>query len=168
MTATRCRPPTLRDLSSELTFEVADFCSGSIASIWRCQSYFRFSPNSRRSPEGSACLKRASKRHRARYSTTSPARASSVGEGQHRGPSPFLNGRQAKSGRSLAKTMPASTSVPGQRRHHSITRSARAIKSGWTSMPSALAVFKLITNSNTVGRSIGNSAGFSPFKTRST
>ncbi len=29
MTATRCRPPTLRDLSTELTFEVADFCSGS-------------------------------------------------------------------------------------------------------------------------------------------
>jgi hypothetical protein len=33
MTATRCRPPTLRDLSTELTFEVADFCSGSIASV---------------------------------------------------------------------------------------------------------------------------------------
>jgi hypothetical protein len=33
MTATRCRPPTLRDLSTELTFEVADFCSGSKCEI---------------------------------------------------------------------------------------------------------------------------------------
>ena len=33
MTATRCRPPTLRDLSTELTFEVADFCSGSKGEI---------------------------------------------------------------------------------------------------------------------------------------
>jgi hypothetical protein len=33
MTATRCRPPTLRDLSTELTFEVADFCSGSRAAV---------------------------------------------------------------------------------------------------------------------------------------
>jgi hypothetical protein len=30
-----------------------------ITSIWRCQSYFRFSPDSRRSSEGSACLKGA-------------------------------------------------------------------------------------------------------------
>src|SRR3984893_3886446 len=28
--------------------------NGSIASTWRCQSYFRFSPDSRRSSEGSA------------------------------------------------------------------------------------------------------------------
>src|SRR5262249_37130599 len=35
--------------------------------------------------------------------------------------------------------------------HHSITSSVRADKAGGTSMPSAFAVFKLITNSNLVG-----------------
>jgi hypothetical protein len=45
MTATRCRPPTLRDLSTELTFEVADFCSGSIAPFRPSARHFRSTPN---------------------------------------------------------------------------------------------------------------------------
>jgi hypothetical protein len=46
-------------------------------------------------------------------------------------------------------------------RLHSTSRSARASKAGCTSIPSALAVFRLITSSNAVGRSMGDSAGLS-------
>jgi hypothetical protein len=45
---------------------------------------------------------------------------------------------------------------------HSITSSARAISVGGTSRPSALAVLRLMTISNFVGRSTGKSAGFAP------
>src|SRR5262245_48712429 len=48
--------------------------------------------------------------------------------------------------------------------HHSITSSARASSVGGTSMPSALAVLRLITSSYLVGCSTGMSAGFVPFK----
>src|SRR5262249_26692996 len=51
---------------------------------------------------------------------------------------------------------------------HSITSSARASSVGGTSRPSALAVFRLITNSNLVGACTGRSAGFSPLRMRST
>ena len=46
--------------------------------------------------------------------------------------------------------------------------SARASRVGGTSSPSALAVLRLITNSNLVGCSIGKSAGFAPRKILST
>src|SRR6185503_10765869 len=45
---------------------------------------------------------------------------------------------------------------------HSITASARASRVGGTSMPIALAVLRLITNSNLVGCSTGISAGLVP------
>ena len=51
---------------------------------------------------------------------------------------------------------------------HSITSSARASNDGGTSMPSALAVLRLITNSNLVGAWTGSSAGFAPLRMRST
>src|SRR5262249_60512426 len=51
---------------------------------------------------------------------------------------------------------------------HSITSSARASSVGGTSRPSALAVFRLITNSNLVGAWTGSSAGFAPLKILST
>jgi len=47
---------------------------------------------------------------------------------------------------------------------HSITSSARASSIGGTSIPSALAVLRLITISNLVGCSTGKSAGVAPFK----
>jgi hypothetical protein len=46
---------------------------------------------------------------------------------------------------------------------HSITLSARASNVGDRMRPSALAVLRLITNSNFVGCSTGKSAGFAPF-----
>src|SRR5215831_19199228 len=51
---------------------------------------------------------------------------------------------------------------------HSITSSARASSIGGTSMPSALAVLRLITRSYLVGAWTGRSAGFSPLRMRST
>src|SRR5499427_2975179 len=48
--------------------------------------------------------------------------------------------------------------------HHSITSSARASSVGGISRPSAFAVLRLITSSNFVGCSIGNSEAFSPLK----
>src|SRR4029077_691437 len=51
---------------------------------------------------------------------------------------------------------------------HSITSSAVASRFSGTSMPSALAVLRLITSSNFVGCSTGISAGFTPFKILST
>src|SRR5437879_628881 len=51
---------------------------------------------------------------------------------------------------------------------HSITASARASTASGTSMPSALAVFRLITSSYLVGACTGRSAGFSPLRMRST
>jgi len=51
---------------------------------------------------------------------------------------------------------------------HSITSSARASSVGGSSMPSAFAVFRLMTNSYLVGACTGRSAGFSPLRMRST
>ena len=51
---------------------------------------------------------------------------------------------------------------------YSMTSSARASSCDGTSRPSALAVFMLITNSYLVGACTGSSAGFSPFRMRST
>src|SRR5262249_4467011 len=51
---------------------------------------------------------------------------------------------------------------------HSITSSARASSVGGTSMPSALAVLRLIASWNLVGCSTGRSAGFSPLRMRPT
>ena len=47
---------------------------------------------------------------------------------------------------------------------HSITSSARARSVGGTSIPSAFAVFRLMTSSNLTGCSTGRSAGFAPLK----
>ena len=49
--------------------------------------------------------------------------------------------------------------------HHSITLSARSMRSAGTSCPIALAVLRLITNSNRVGCSTGMSIGFAPRST---
>ncbi len=51
---------------------------------------------------------------------------------------------------------------------HSITSSARASSVDGTSMPSVLAVLRLMTSSYLVGACTGRSAGFSPFRMRST
>src|SRR6516165_8266411 len=53
-------------------------------------------------------------------------------------------------------------------RGHSMTSSARASSIGGTSSPSALAVLRLMTSSYFVGACTGRSAGFSPFRMRST
>jgi hypothetical protein len=51
---------------------------------------------------------------------------------------------------------------------YSITSSARADRVGGTSIPSAFAVFRLITNSNLVDCCTGKSAGFVPLRIRTT
>ena len=51
---------------------------------------------------------------------------------------------------------------------YSITRVACTMITGGIVRPIALAVFKLTTNSNVIGRSIGKSIGFAPLKMRST
>src|SRR5262250_3857280 len=51
---------------------------------------------------------------------------------------------------------------------HSITSSARASTVAGISMPSTLAVLRLITSSYLVGACTGRSAGFSPLRMRST
>src|SRR5215475_9643934 len=52
--------------------------------------------------------------------------------------------------------------------HHSITSSARASSVGGTVMPSALAVFILMTSWKRVGCSTGKSAGWAPLRILST
>jgi hypothetical protein len=52
--------------------------------------------------------------------------------------------------------------------HHSITRSARSSSDCGIVRPRALAVFKLMTNSNLLGCSIGRSPGFAPLRILST
>src|SRR5262249_31526769 len=59
-------------------------------------------------------------------------------------------------------------SADAERAPHSITSSARAMRVGGNSRPSALAVFKLMTSSYLVGVCTGRSAGFSPLRMRST
>ncbi len=48
--------------------------------------------------------------------------------------------------------------------HYSITSSAAVSKPGGTSRPSALAVCRLMTNSNLVDCKTGRSAGFAPLR----
>src|SRR5205807_1703115 len=55
-----------------------------------------------------------------------------------------------------------------KRYSYSITSSARASSVGGTSIPSALAVFILMTNSKWVGCSTGRSAGWAPLRILST
>src|SRR5262249_42760041 len=50
--------------------------------------------------------------------------------------------------------------------HHSITSSARASKAGGISMPSTLAVARLMTKSNLVGCITGRSDGLAPLRIR--
>src|SRR5262245_34191639 len=52
--------------------------------------------------------------------------------------------------------------------HHSITRSAIASRPGGNVIPSALAVLRLMTNSNLVGCRTGRSAGLAPLRIRPT
>jgi hypothetical protein len=52
--------------------------------------------------------------------------------------------------------------------HYSMTSSARASTAGGMVIPSALAVFRLITSSNFVGCSTGRSAGLAPLRILST
>src|SRR2546422_10158965 len=52
-------------------------------------------------------------------------------------------------------------------RTHSITSSARASSVGGTSMPSVLAVLRLMTSSNLIGAWTGSSLGFAPLRMRS-
>src|SRR5262245_19081613 len=49
-----------------------------------------------------------------------------------------------------------------------MTWSARSSTDGWIVKPIALAVLRLMTNSNLVGCSTGKSAGLAPFRTLST
>ena len=59
--------------------------------------------------------------------------------------------------------------APSYRPHpHSMTSSARASISGGIVSPRALAVFRLMSNKNFVGCSIGRSAGLAPFRILST
>ena len=51
---------------------------------------------------------------------------------------------------------------------YSMTLSARASSVGEMTIPSAFAVLRFITNSNLVGCETGRSAGFRPFKIKST
>jgi hypothetical protein len=55
-----------------------------------------------------------------------------------------------------------------QKASYSITSSARTSKEGGTVRPSALAVLRLITNSNLVGCSTGRSEGLVPLRILST
>ena len=57
---------------------------------------------------------------------------------------------------------PAKSHALQQRASYSITSSARAMSVGGTWRPSALAVFRLITNSNFIGAWTGSSLGFEP------
>jgi hypothetical protein len=65
-------PKRFQGLSNQLSLEVADDRCGSIASVWRCPHYFRFSPESRHLSEGSACPKSANigLMHRSKYAAS--------------------------------------------------------------------------------------------------
>jgi len=58
------------------------------------------------------------------------------------------------------------THASQQKVFYSITSSAVASNIAGTSRPSVLAVFRLMTNSNLVGRTTGKSLGFSPLRIR--
>jgi hypothetical protein len=69
--------------------------------------------------------------------------------------------------RRLDRSGPKSAKA-GSRQRYSITSSARASRAGDMSIPSCLAVLRLMTSSNLVGCITGSSEGFSPFKMRPT
>ena len=73
-------------------------------------------------------------------------------------------------GQAAIRPLPLFTDVPEAAilLLHSITLSACASKEVGTVTPSALAVLRLITSSNSVGCSIGRSAGLAPFNILST
>ena len=82
---------------------------------------------------------------------------------------PFLNTSGGATGGGSPAQMSASgpKSGPMQRSkwaRYSITSSARPISIGGTSMPSALAVDRLMTSSNLVGCWTGKSAGLAPLR----
>jgi len=58
------------------------------------------------------------------------------------------------------------TRAPQQKHHYSMTSSASCCRSDGKLRPSALAVLKLITSSNLLGRSMGSSLGFAPERIR--
>src|SRR5262245_19415130 len=60
---------------------------------------------------------------------------------------------------------PKADSCNAAKGRYSIISSARACIDGGTLMPSALAVLRLMTSSNFVACTTGNSAGFSPLRT---
>jgi hypothetical protein len=62
----------------------------------------------------------------------------------------------------------AAVSNRSKQRSYSITASARATSVDGTPMPSAVAVARLITNSNLVGWMTGRSAGLVPLRMRPT
>jgi hypothetical protein len=77
----------------------------------------------------------------------------------------FNNGRAH---RRWSRTLSATFGLMhrGSQHLYSITSSARASTVAGTSRPSALAVLRLMTNSNLVGCNTGRSAGFSPLRMR--
>src|SRR5262249_42052773 len=75
---------------------------------------------------------------------------------------PLLRGRQDRPRHSAAEKGDKVAAF------HSITSSARPRSVSGTSIPSALAVLRLITSSYLVGACTGRSAGFSPLRMRST
>src|SRR5207244_10197354 len=62
---------------------------------------------------------------------------------------------------------PVGRAVRDPLRRYSITSSAIASSVGGTSRPRALAVLRLMTNSNLVGNCTGRSPGFAPLRMRS-
>ena len=65
-----------------------------------------------------------------------------------------------------ATSLNSATSRCGSRADYSITSSARASSVGGTSMPSALALGRLMTSSNLVDCTTGKSAGLVPLRMR--
>ena len=68
----------------------------------------------------------------------------------------------------LAGEYPSTRSIETIATPHSVTSSARASRAGGMSMPSALAVLRLMARSNFVGDSTGKSPGLVPCKIRCT
>jgi hypothetical protein len=56
--------------------------------------------------------------------------------------------------------------IAAKKHHYSITSSASCCRCNGTSRPSALAVLRLISSSNLLGRSMGSSLGFAPERIR--
>src|SRR5437867_2971003 len=76
--------------------------------------------------------------------------------------------RHTRYRRLLQQNLPRTDSCTAAKGSYSITSSAMESTPAGMVRPSALAVLRLINNSNLVGRSTGKSAGFAPFRIRST